>query len=164
MIDLVSTLILVIGLGDDLRSRKIHNSLLLGLLVFTILFILGFRGISGVGSGLMSAGLALALTFPLVYFRALGGGDMKLFTVFAITTDVGTVLQVFVYSIIAGALIGLVRAAIGGQLLTVLKSTALIAMHRSIKPSTEFNIPFSAALLLAWLVHLMGATPWGGLS
>jgi prepilin peptidase CpaA len=163
VIDLVSTLILVIGVVDDLRSRKIHNSLLLGLLAFAILFVLAYRGFSGLGYGLLSAGLALALTFPLVYFRALGGGDMKLFTVFAITSDVGTVLQVFVYSIIAGALIGLVRAAIGGQLMTVLKSTALVAMNRSIKPSTEFNIPFSAALLLGWLVHCMNATPWGGL-
>jgi len=163
LIDLVSTLILVIGCVDDLRSRKIHNSLLLGLLVFAFIFIVAIRGLLGLENGLMSAGLALALTFPLVYFRALGGGDMKLFTVFAITSDPSSVIRVFLFSIVAGAMIGLVRAAISGQLMTVLKSTALVAMDRSIKPSGEFNIPFSVALLLGWFAHCTtGTVAWAG--
>jgi Flp pilus assembly protein protease CpaA len=151
----------MIGCVDDLRSRKIHNNLLLGLLVFAIAFVFALRGISGLGNGLMSAGLALALTFPLVYFQALGGGDMKLFAVFALTSDPTSVIHVYIYSIVAGALIGLIRAAVGGQLMTVLKSTALVAMNRSIKPSGEFNIPFSAALVVGWMIHCTtGATAW----
>jgi prepilin peptidase CpaA len=138
---------------DDLRSRKIHNILLLGLLVFAIVFVFAIRGVSGVGHGLLSAGLALALTFPLVLFGALGGGDMKLFAVFALTSDPSSVVTVYLYSLITGALIGLVRAALSGQLLTVLKSTALVVVDRSAKPSSEFTIPFSAALLLGWLIH-----------
>lgn len=163
MIDLVSTLILVIGFVDDLRSRKIHNNLLLGLLVFTVLFVLAIHGVHGLGYSLWAAGLALGLTFPLVFFGALGGGDMKLFTVFALTCDPNTVFQVFVYSIIGGGLIGLVRAAISGQLVNVLKSTALVALNREIKPSSEFKIPYSAALLLGWLIHCMSIAPWGTL-
>ncbi len=62
-------------------------------------------------------------------------------------------LQIFLYSIVAGALIGLVRAALGGELISALKSTAAVATTGVIKPTGKFNIPFSAALLLAYLVN-----------
>jgi prepilin peptidase CpaA len=164
VLDLVSTLILVIGLVDDLRSRKIHNILLLGLLVFAFLFVFAVRGLTGIENGVLSALLAIGLTFPLVYFKALGGGDMKLFAVFGITSNPSVVIQVYLYSLIAGALIGLVRAALSGQLMTVLKSTALLAMDRTNKPSGEFNIPFSAALLTGWMVHCCGGiSAWAAL-
>lgn len=157
----MSTLILTIGFADDLRSRKIHNILLLGLLAFAFLFVFALRGLNGIETGLMSAGLALVLTFPLVFFGALGGGDMKLFTVFGLTSEPMIVVQVYVYSLIAGALIGLVRAALSGQLMTVLKSTALVAIDRSAKPVSEFKIPYSAALLMGWLVHCAGGLTAG---
>lgn len=162
-IELVATAILVVGFVDDLRSRKIHNKLLLGLLLFTVVFAFFVRGLHGLSEGVISAGLALLLTFPLVFFRALGGGDMKLFTLFGFLLPLGQVVQVFALSILAGAAIGLVRAALGGQLMAVIRSTAAIAVHKGVKPTGEHNIPYSAALLLGWLMNLSMIHFGGGL-
>lgn len=163
MIELVSTFVLIVGFVDDLRSRKIHNKLLLGLFSFLILYIFTTRGFSGLLDGLTGSAVALALTFPLVWFRVLGGGDMKLFAVFGFTSAPADIVQVYLWSILAGAFIGLVRAALGGQLLNVLRSTAMVAVHRSIKPTGEHNIPYSAALLIGWLTHLTLIHSGGGL-
>lgn len=147
------------GFADDLRSRKIHNVLLIGLLLLSALVIFTLRGISGVGYGLGCSALAVTLTLPLVYMRALGGGDMKLFAVFAFTSTPIAVMWVLAYSFVAGALIGLVRAALGGNLMAVIRSTATIATSKHCEPTGEFNIPFSAALLLGWLTY--ASNGWG---
>jgi Flp pilus assembly protein protease CpaA len=153
VINVVSTFILLAGVVDDLRSRKIHNSLLVGLLLLTVLAVFTIRGFEGIGYGFMCLVLSLVLTFPLTYLRALGGGDMKLFAVFALTSDPASVMWVLLYSLVVGALMGLVRATLSGDLLTVLRSTTLVALDRANRPTGEFNIPFSVALFFGWLLH-----------
>lgn len=153
VIDILSTLILVIGLGDDLRSRKIHNNLLIGLLLLALLVIFTMRGFDGLGYGLVSMSIGLALMLPLVYMKALGAGDMKLYGVFAFTSNPIAVMWILLYSLAAGAVLGLTKAAIGGELKSVLTSTAVVALHKDIKPSGHHTIPFSAALLLGWLTY-----------
>jgi prepilin peptidase CpaA len=153
VIDFVSTFILVVGFGDDLRSRKIHNGLVIGLFLLALIFIYAIRGMGGVAHGLIGSAEAFALTFPLVYMGAIGGGDMKLFSVFAMTSEPYAILIIYMYAIVAGAFIGLVRATVSGELMTVVRSTAAIATSASAKPSGTHSIPFSAALLLGWLTY-----------
>lgn len=163
MIDVLSTLILTAGFVDDVRSRKIHNKLLLALLAFAVIIVFALRGFSGLGYGLFSMLLATLLTYPLVVIGALGAGDLKLFATFAFTSDPYSVVVVYLYSLVAGAMIGLVRAALGGELLAVFRSTTALAAHRASKDLGSFNIPFSAALLLGWLVHWTSGRWWEGL-
>jgi Flp pilus assembly protein protease CpaA len=151
LIDGLSTLILVLGFGDDLRSRKIHNALVVGLLLLSILIIFTARGASGLGYGFGCALLGAVLMYPLVHLKAMGAGDMKLFAVFSFTSDPTTVMYVYGYSLIAGAAIGLVKATLSGGLFTVLNATALLAIDGKNKPTGDYNIPYSAALLLGWL-------------
>jgi hypothetical protein len=83
---------------------------------------------------------------------------MKLFAVFSFTIAPMIVLSVFAYSLIAGAAIGLARATLSGELVTVLRSTARIAANPAVKPLNKFGIPFSGAILMGWMTYyMMGA-------
>ena len=156
----MSTLILGLGFADDLRSRKIHNALLLGLLLLSFLVLFTLRGMGGVGYGIGCMFLGAILMYPLVLVKALGAGDMKLFAVFAFTQDPSTVMYVYGYSLVAGAGVGLMKAALSGGLMTVMSSTAFLAIDRKNKPSGEYNIPFSSALFLGWLTYA-SMNVWG---
>jgi prepilin peptidase CpaA len=61
----------------DLRTRRIPNSLTLGLLLAGLL-LRSFEGFGSLGTGLLGAGLGLALAVVLFGVGALGGGDGKL--------------------------------------------------------------------------------------
>ena len=72
--------IMIAALVWDLVRRRIPNALVIAGLVLGA----GVRFLvsdASVIQGLLGAGLALALTFPLFALRAMGGGDVKLFTV-----------------------------------------------------------------------------------
>ena len=61
----VSGLILLIASIDDLRSRKIHNQLILFLFPFVLIAVAFFKGFEDLLAGGFSAGLALLVGIPL---------------------------------------------------------------------------------------------------
>jgi hypothetical protein len=54
----VATIILIVGMMDDLRSRKVHNSLLLSLVPLAIGMRIYFQGGHGIGIGAIALLLA----------------------------------------------------------------------------------------------------------
>ena len=161
MIDLVSTLILVAGFVDDLRSRKIHNALLLGLLFLSAIIKFAFGGFTGLEWAFAWMGLGLVLSGPLWMTGVIGGGDVKLFAVFAFSSDSKTVFAVYLFSIMFGALIGSVSASLGGEFRELLRHTVALATGKQAAKVTHFHIPYSAAMLLGWLSY-WSVGLWGG--
>lgn len=151
----VATLSLVAGLVDDLRSRKVHNALLLSLFPIVLAANLYFRGMDGALIGIGAFLLALILTLPLFAARIFGGGDVKLFAVFALCVDPSTMFYTLVFSLVWGAVFGLTRAALQRQILSLVRATYRAARrqrtprHESIHP-----IPYTFALLLGWFTQL----------
>lgn len=174
--------VLLAGLIDDLHSKKIHNTLVvaLGLIVLLTLSIsAGIDGLKQGGAGLMTA---LILCLPLFLISALGGGDVKLYAVFGLSTDWNTTLYVFIFSLICGALLGVFRAIISKQGLNLFLNTwQLVAgkfkKNAAIPQASEMHkIPFTVAMFFGWLTYLSlnhrlnwvtvsfsGLSPGGGL-
>ncbi len=159
----VATFTLVAGMVDDLRSRKVHNVLVLSLLPAVVLANFYFLGIEGFMTGIGTLLLALILTIPLFAFRVLGGGDVKLFAVFALAVNPLTMFWTLIYSFIWGALFGVTRAALSNQLLAVVKNTTKVGQRQKIEAQHLHKIPYTFALLLGWLTQLTYMRVTGGL-
>lgn len=159
----VATLILVAGLVDDLRSRKVHNALVVALFGATAVATLWFRGIDGSLLGGEAFLAALLITVPLFKMGVLGGGDVKLFAVFALAVDPTNMFWTLVYSLVWGALFGLTRAALQKQLLTVVRNTYKLAGRQRAEVQELHKIPYTFALLMGWCTVLTVAQSGGGL-
>jgi prepilin peptidase CpaA len=149
----VATAILVAGMIDDLRSRKVHNPLVIALLVASLATSFYFRGILGSGVGLTALVGALLLTVPLFVFGVLGGGDVKLFAVFALCLDPVCMFWTLVYSFIWGAVFGVVRAALQRNLLTLVRATYRASRQR-VQVQEVHKVPYTFSLLLGWFTQL----------
>lgn len=151
---IVATAILMLGMFDDLRSRKVHNSLLLALFPLALLSSLYFRGFDGTMMGLGAFILALILTVPLFAGGILGGGDVKLFAVFAFCVDTSSMFYTLLYSVVWGAVFGLTRAAANKRLMVLVRNTMKAARHQRLRPQEIHKIPYTFALLLGWFTQL----------
>jgi Flp pilus assembly protein protease CpaA len=150
----LATFTLVAGMVDDLRSRKVHNELILILLALVVGSCFYFTGFEGLMTGTGAMLLALVLTIPLFAFRILGGGDVKLFAVFALAVNPLIMFWTLIYSFVWGALFGVTRAALSNQLLAVVKNTTKVGQRQKVEAQHIHKIPYTFALLLGWLTQL----------
>lgn len=151
---ILPTVILIAGLVDDIRSKKIHNWLVLSAIVLAAIVVLITTGRGGLQAGLLGAALALALTLPLFMARVLGGGDVKLMIAFGLASSMAAVFNVVLYSILWGALLGLIQAILSGQLMALLKNTARALTHKPTTMTNLHKIPYSVALVFAWFTQI----------
>jgi Flp pilus assembly protein protease CpaA len=86
--------------------------------------------------------------------QILGGGDVKLFAVFAFCVDPSSMFWTLIYSIIWGALFGLIRAALQNNLMTLVRSTYRMVNRQRLQPQEITKIPYTFALLLGWFTQL----------
>lgn len=162
--EFLATSILFAGMIDDLRSKKVHNKLIIALLVITVVAEIYFKGVFGLTSGLLGFALALVFGIPLVLTGVLGGGDMKLLAVFGLATNSMAVLWVVIYSLVWGAFLGVVRAIFMGKLSELVLSTTNMLWTRGGAAQNDFKIPYTVALFFGWLTHLslmrLGVSLW----
>ena len=151
---LLPGLILFIACIDDLRSRKIHNKLILFLLPLVLLAVGLTGGIEALKAGLLSAFIACIVGIPLTLWRAIGGGDLKLLFVFALTLSWLDFLTIFIYSFFWALILGLVKIILDKKLKDFMRNFLLLFLRRSAKGLQFHTLPFSVALLAAWLSFL----------
>lgn len=149
----------------DLAQRRIPNALVLSGLILGagIRFIVSDHSLI---TGLLGAGLALGLTFPLFALRAMGGGDVKLFAVTGMFLGPSGFFIALLLSGVIGGVIGLFAALRQGVILPVLLRTrdlglnALTLGHAGERPTLDspgaMTIPYGAAIaigtLFVWFV------------
>ncbi len=147
-------LILLAGVIDDLRSKKIHNKLVLAAFLLAVVSQSVIHGLGALPQAGLAVGAAFFVSLPLVLARALGAGDMKLLMALAplfLWTDI---LWMFFYALIWGALLGIIRSMLQGQAGQLVRNTlALTGPNRPDRQSLQ-SIPFSVALLFGWMTHL----------
>jgi prepilin peptidase CpaA len=95
---------------SDLRTRKIPNPLLLTGLILGLGLSLMTKGTDGLLSSLAGFGLGFALLLPGYLLRFTGAGDVKLLATLGVFSGPGMLLQIFVVSVLTGALFVLLRA------------------------------------------------------
>jgi prepilin peptidase CpaA len=151
---LIPTLILLSGVIDDLRSRKVHNKLVLILSGLALIAVVAMWGFHGLLYSLIAVLTVIALCVPLVLTGVMGAGDMKLLMAFAIATSWNSVLWVLVYSLVWGALLGVFSAVLRGQGRLLLASTMSVALFRKQSQFPLHKIPYTIALFFGWLTEL----------
>lgn len=151
---IVPACILISSVIDDLRSKKIHNYLILVQAGVAIISVLIVKGPVALLYALALMGLSLLITIPLVLLKVIGGGDMKLFAVLALVLPPRLMLWTFIASFIWGALLGVIKVLLDKK--ATLLYFNMLFLFKFKPPSTEQlnTFPFSVSLLLGWLSAL----------
>lgn len=128
----VATLVTGVGAGAiiDLRTRRVPNAVTGGLA--TAGLVLAASGLTGVTvtSSLLGLVLGLALMLPGHVFGATGAGDVKLFAATGAVFGVGPVLPAFLYTALAGGVIGVIVAVRRHRLKATIAATATLIASR----------------------------------
>lgn len=151
---LVPTSILLAGVIDDLKSRKVHNWLVLIAMVIALIFQIYSGGWEATKWGLLGSVTAFFLCLPLVLTKMLGAGDMKLLMAFGLATNIASVIGVTVLSLIWGALLGILQAVLRGEIKALLINTIKIAGMRKIQTTEYHRVPYTVALFFGWLTQV----------
>ncbi len=151
----VSSAILVAGVVDDLRSRKFHNWLFLTCAAIAVIAVVVMNGPAGMLMGLLGFAAGFALLTPLVLMRVIGAGDMKLLAAFGIVAGWEAVLTVSIAALLWGAVFGLVRTMLRGEIKTLASNMFSIAVLKERQGLTLQTMPFTVAILMGWLTHLV---------
>ena len=166
----VPGIVLLFACIDDLRSKKIHNKLILFMLPFVLgaVFFLhgleglkagGFsvfflQGLEGLKVGGFSALLALAIALPLHLFRVIGGGDLKLLVLIAFAFSWRDFLWISLWSLPWALILGLVKIALDRKMKVFLFNLFFLFQDKK-RGHLEFHtIPYSIALFASWLSFL----------
>lgn len=152
---LVATVILVAGVTDDLRSRKYHNRLFLVSLVIGGVSALVLDGATGIPLALLGLVVGTAVLLPFVLLKMVGAGDMKLMAVFGLVAGYASVVPVLAYGMVWGALFGVVRIFVNGQGRMFATNLVSIVLLKERKGLELHRMPFTIAILMGWLSHLV---------
>ena len=156
------TIILIAGAIDDIRTRKVHNKLVLVLALIGLLSSVAIYQMDGLAQGGLAAIVALLILLPMVAAKILGAGDMKLMVAFGLASEPWTVVWTITYAMVIGALFGLVRAALSGQLKSMLQNTFKIMSKTGPKKQDLIQIPFTVPLLFGWITVAISTFHSGG--
>ncbi|MES2962626.1 MAG: A24 family peptidase [Bdellovibrionota bacterium] len=150
-----ATAILVAGVVDDLRSRKFHNWLFGVCAALAIVVLVVAQGPGGMVLGVLGFTAGFALLTPFVLMKIIGAGDMKLMAAFGIVAGWEAVVTVSVAAVLWGALFGLARTVLRGQIKTLASNIVSIAIFRQRQGLELQTMPFTVAILMGWLTHLV---------
>ena len=140
---------------DDLRSRKIHNHLILFLFPVAlggVVLINGPQGLLPAFTGMLT-GLIIGL--PLNLAKVIGGGDLKLLIVFGLTVNAAGVFFSFLYALPWALLMGVVKMALDKNLKEFGFNLFFLVKLKKPESKSLHTIPFSIALIFGWLTFAM---------
>ena len=148
---ILPALLLLSAVLDDLRSRKIHNNLILVLFAIAGVSVFIFQGVQGFFPALLNILIALGISIPFVLLKVIGGGDMKLYAVLAVVLSPRALVVSFVCAFFWGAILGLVKVILDKK--TGLMYVNFLSLLKLKKPSSDtlHSFPFSVSLFLGWL-------------
>lgn len=149
----------IVSLYFDLRFQRIPNLLCLSVFFIGIGIQFYFNQFSGVLNGLLGSGLAILILFPLFYFKALGGGDVKLMIAVGMLLGPTQLVWSVAFATICGALTSLLlsikNAGINGIKETIKRYYQCFYLQQYFKPSAgeaaALRVPYAPALALGWI-------------
>lgn len=141
MMYLILLLLLLIAVYTDMTKTIISNRLIIvGFLVGLVFRIFG-EGRTGILVYIVNISIPVILLFLLFFVRALGAGDIKLFSMIGAFLPTEQLLQVMMMAFIAGAGMGLVKLGY--------KYLFSGSIHGKLT-----QIHFSPAILIAYLISM----------
>jgi prepilin peptidase CpaA len=155
LVSLTQAAILCAGVVDDLRSRKFHNWLFLTCCGVALVVVLIAQGWTALYLSALGFGAGIVVLLPLVLLKMVGAGDMKLMAAFGIVAGWNTVVDVAILALVWGAIFGVVRIVIDGQLKVLASNMMSIVTMKKQEGIQLHQIPYSVALFVGWLSHLV---------
>ncbi len=158
---IVPTLILIAAVAEDLRTKKVRNSVVVGMIVVAFATALTIDGVTAIPWSVLAMLAAFLLGFPLFVLGVLGAGDVKVFMAVSVLLSWQGVLYVGAAALFWGAALGIVRSVISGDGKTLALNTwGLIRYQKKPEASQLHFVPFTVALMFAWLSYLAQVQPW----
>ncbi len=157
---LVPTLILLVGVVDDIWTKKFHNKLFVGSMVFAAVFCLAIGGPAQLGIGIISLLTVFVVMMPMVLLKVVGAGDLKLMLAFGLASNWQDVLGVLMYSFLWALLFGLVKAALDKKLFLVFKNVGDMVSKKSVDMNSLHRIPYTVPLFFGWMSQLASQGRW----
>ncbi len=158
----IVTFTLLVSAYTDLRYRKVFNWLTFPAMAIALLGSLVIGGWLGGVSAALGLLTAFAISFPLFALHALGAGDVKLLMVLGVCFGSVEIIQIFIDSILVGAVFGvggLIWAERWVQFLRSMGRSLLSLFVRSMsfewpRAETAHKMPFGLVIALVTLARL----------
>lgn len=144
-------LILVSAMVDDLRSKKIHNVLIIISFVVAIVSIVILQGFSALFPAFGKLLVALGISAPLFFLKVLGGGDVKLYSVLALVLSPRILILSLILGFVWGAVLGVVKIILDKKAHLMLVNLLSLLKFKKLPSDTLHKFPFSIGLFLGWL-------------
>lgn len=152
---LLPTSLLIASVVDDLKTKKVHNWLILTMAGIAVLYQLIINGLAGLGQGALGMLVAILVCLPLVLVKGLGAGDLKVLAVLGLATNWNVAVWTAFFSLVWGALFGVLQAVFSGQALVLAKNTFdLLKKSTRTEVKNLHRIPYTVALLFGWLTYV----------
>ena len=144
-------LILVSAMVDDLRSKKIHNVLIIVLFIVAVISVVVLQGFSALFPAFGKLLVALGISAPLFFLKILGGGDVKLYSILALVLSPRALILSLILGFVWGAILGVLKIILDKKI--HLMFVNLLSLFKFKKPpaDTLHKFPFSVGLFLGWL-------------
>lgn len=153
----------------DLKSFKIKNHLILSGILLGLIFHLIEKNLNNFFNSILGSILPLIILFPLFKLKALGAGDIKLFSIIGLFFGKAFVLQTILYSFLIGGALSIIHLARKRQFLSryqyliqytktyfLKNSTAKLTPYYNIKEQGYKGvIHFTAAIFLGVIFQLL---------
>lgn len=150
----VGVVYFLIGVIDDLKNRKVHNSLIVVFAIVALIVRVVLTGWTGLALGVLALITVIAVTLPLFMLGALGGGDIKILAAFALLSNWQSMINILMYSVLWGAVLGLARALFQRRISEIFLNLRFMIMHRSQQGLQFQTMPFTVAILFGYLTSL----------
>jgi prepilin peptidase CpaA len=148
-------LMLIASVVDDLRTKKIHNTLVLSCLAISLIFIGVSHGTAGYMPAVISLATAAVAILPLYLTRILGGGDLKIFAAVALLMSWQGVVITLLTSVIWGSVLGVLMVVMKGEGKAFAANLMSLAHLTKPKEAQLHKVPYSVALLFGFMTHLV---------
>ena len=149
---IVSLIILIVGCIDDLKTRKIHNQLILWMIPIALISVLAIEGPKAlIFISLFSGLTALGLALPLYFLGIIGGGDVKLYFAVSLTFLPVEAFWALVWGFPIGLVFGLLRTVFQGKIKDFGHNMLALIQLKKPKKTELQTFPFAVALLLGWM-------------
>lgn len=113
---ILATLVALVAVVCDLRTRRIPNILTFGAAVLAIALHAYFGGWTGAGIALLGWIVGAAFFFPLFALGGMGAGDVKLLAALGACLGPAVTIWLALFSAIAGGAMGLIVSVMSGYL------------------------------------------------
>lgn len=138
---------------DDIRSRKVHNSLVISIFIVAAWAAIQQAGASAalaVGTSLIAA---FAFCLPLYLMKAVGGGDFKLMMALSPLLGWADLGWTLVFSLVWAVILGLIMIVLRKEVSSFANNLGSIALRNPVGQKELHKIPYTVAILFGFLTQ-----------